>query len=123
MQKTKKLSKSKIKNLLLLFKYVISQKSGNKLACLRYLDDNSIDSISESIYNLLFNEKLNLVLSSLQKRKLKKIIKPNIQNFEIISKKKIPIRKRRSKIIQQGSGIATILLTLLPMLSSLLIKK
>ena len=59
MQNSKKLSLSKIKKLLVLFKYIIVQKSGNKNTVLRYLNDESINDISESIYNLLYNEKLN----------------------------------------------------------------
>ena len=59
MQNSKKLSLSKIKKLLVLFKYIIVQKSGNKNTVLRYLNDESINDISESIHNLLYNEKLN----------------------------------------------------------------
>ena len=67
MSKPKKLSLGKIKDLLTLFRYIVSQKSGNKGIVFKYLDDKSINSISESIYNLLYNEKLNLTLSKSQK--------------------------------------------------------
>ena len=123
MPKARKLSLGKIKELLILFKYIVSQKSGNKGIAFKYLNDNSIDNISESIYNLLYNEKLNLTLSKSQKSKIKRIIKPNVRSFEDISKKKVPIKQRRNKIIQHGSGIGTILLTLIPLLSSFLAKK
>ena len=123
MSKARILSVGKIKELLILFKYIVSQKSGNKGIAFKYLNDNSIDIISESIYNLLYNEKLNLTLSQSQKSKLKHIIKPNVRSFEDISKKKVPIKQRRNKIIQNGSGIGTILLTLIPILSSFLAKR
>ena len=123
MQNSKKLSLSKIKKLLVLFKYIIVQKSGNKNTVLRYLNDESINDISESIHNLLYNEKLNSLFSRLQKTKLKRIIKHNVKSFEDISRKKVPIIKRRKKIIQHGKGIGTILLTLIPILSSFLAKK
>ena len=84
---------------------------------------NSINDISESIYNILYNEKLNLNLSKSQKYKLKKVIKPNVRSFEDISKRIVPIKRRHTKIVQQGSGIGTILLTLIPVLTSLLTKK
>ena len=71
MKKTKKLSKTQIKSLLSLFKLLVSQKSSNKINALRYLDDKAINNISETIYNLLFNENLNLALSKSQKRNLK----------------------------------------------------
>ena len=123
MSKPKKLSLSKIKDLLTLFRYIVSQKSGNKGIVFKYLDDKSINSISESIYNLLYNEKLNLTLSKPQKSKIKRIIKPNARSFEDISRKKIPLGKRRNKIAQNGTGIETILLTLIPILSSFLARK
>ena len=123
MSKPKKLSLGKIKDLLTLFRYIVSQKSGNKGIVFKYLDDKSINSISESIYNLLYNEKLNLTLSKSQKSKIKRIIKPNVRSFEDISRKKIPLGKRRNKIAQNGTGIGTILLTLIPILSSFLAKK
>ena len=122
MQNSKKLPLSKIKKLLILVKYIITQKSGNKNTVLKYLNDESINDISESIYNLLYNEKLNSLFSRPQKTKLKRIIKHNVKSFEDISRKKVPINKRKTKIIQHGKGIGTILLTLIP-ISSFLAKK
>ena len=123
MSSSKKLSISKIKKLLSLFKFILSQKSKNKATALSFLDQSSINDISESIYNILYNETLNLNLSKSQKAKLKKIIKPNVRSFEDISKRNVPIQRRHTKIVQQGSGIGTILLTLIPVLTSLLTKK
>jgi len=123
MSRSKKLSISKIKKLLSLFRFIVSQKSKNKANALSFLNSSSIDDISESIYNILYNEKLNLNFSKSQKAKLKKIIKPNVKSFEDISKRNVPINRRHTKIIQQGSGIGTILLTLIPVLTSLLTKK
>ena len=120
---SKKLSISKIKKLLTLFKFIVSQRSDNKTTALSFLDENSTNDISESIYNILYNEKLNLNLSKTRKAKLKKIIKPNSRIFEDISKRNIPIKRRHTKIIQQGSGIGAILLTLIPVLTSLLTKR
>ena len=113
MSNSKKLSISKIKKLLSLFKFIASQKSKDKATALSFLDQSSINDISESIYNILYNEKLNLNLSKSQKNKLKKIIKPNVRSFEDISKRKVPIKRRHTKIVQQGSGIGTILLKFL----------
>ena len=123
MSNSKKLSVSKIKKLIRLFKFIVSQKSNDKTTCLAFLNENSVDDISESIYNILYNEKLNLNLSKSQKSKLKRIIKPNAKSFENISKRNIPVRKRQSSIVQHGSGIGTVLLTLIPILISLLSKK
>jgi hypothetical protein len=123
MSNSKKLSVSKIKKLIRLFKFIVSQKSNDKTTCLAFLNENSVDDISESIYNILYNEKLNLNLSKSQKSKLKRIIKPNAKSFENISKRNIPVRKRQSSIVQHGAGIGSVLLTLIPILTSLLSKK
>ena len=120
---SKKLSISRIKKLLTLFKFIVSQRLQNKTTALSFLDEKSINDISESIYNILYNEKLNLNLSKTRKAKLKKIIKPNSRIFEDISKRNIPVKRRHTKIIQQGTGIGTILLTLIPVLTSLLTKR
>ena len=69
---SKKLSISKIKKILTLFKFIVSQRSDNKATALSFLDENSTNDISESIYNILYNEKLNLNLSKAQKANLKK---------------------------------------------------
>ena len=123
MSNSKKLSVSKIKKLIRLFKFIVSQKSNDKTTCLALLNENSVDDISESIYNILYNEKLNSNFSKSQKSKLKRIIKPNAKSFENISKRNIPVRKRQSSIVQHGTGIGTVLLTLIPILTSLLSKK
>ena len=123
MSNSKKLSVSKIKKLIRLFKFIVSQKSNDKTTCLAFLNENSVDNISESIYNILYNEKLNSNFSKSQKSKLKRIIKPNAKSFENISKRNIPVRKRQSSIVQHGAGIGSVLLTLIPILTSLLSKK
>ena len=55
MSRSKKLSISKIKKLLSLFRFIVSQKSNNKANALSFLNSSSVDDISESIYNLLNN--------------------------------------------------------------------
>ena len=118
MSNSEKLSVNKIKRLLTLFKFIASQKSGNKSTVFSLLNEKSINEISESIYDLLYNKNLNLNLSKSQKAKLRKIIKTNARSFEDISKKNFSIERRHNKIIQQGRGIETILLTLIPVLTS-----
>merc|ERR1712074_385219 len=89
----------KLQKLLSLFKFIVSQKSKNKANALSFLNSSSIDDISESNYNILYNEKLNLNFSKSQKAQLKKIIKPNVKSFEDISKRNVPIKRRHTKII------------------------
>ena len=112
MSSSKKLSISKIKKLLSLFEFIVSQKSKNKAYALSFLTSSSIDDISESIYNILYNEKLNLNFQNRRKLNWKKIIKPNVKSFEDISKTKRSYQKDVIlKLFKQGSGIGMILLT------------
>ena len=67
MVNSKKLTVNKIKRLLSLSKFIVPQKSRDRATCLSFLNDKSIDEISESIYDILYNEKLNLNLSKYQK--------------------------------------------------------
>ena len=101
MVNSRKLSVNKIKRLLSLFKFIVSQKSRDQATCLSFLNEKSIDEISESIYNILYNEKLNLNLSKSQKIKLKRIIKSNVRSFEDISKKNIPVKKDNRKLFNK----------------------
>ena len=121
--KRKKLTSKQISNLIELFKHISSQKGEEKITALKYLDDKGVDIISESIYNLLYNENLNDILTKNQKRQLIKIIGPNLYDFETIAKRNISGIRRKNKIIKFGSGIGTILLSLIPVISSLFLKK
>lgn len=100
MSSYKTLSFSKIKKLLSLFKFILSQKSKDKATALSVLDQRSINDISESIYDILYNEKLDLNLSKSQEIKPREIFKPTVRSFEDISKRYIPIKRRHTKIIQ-----------------------
>ena len=102
MSNSKKLSVSRIKNLLSLFKFIVSQKSNNKTNCISFLNENSIDEISESIYNILYNEKLNTNLSKSQKAKLRKIIQPNSRSFEEILNEKFLWRYVDQKLFNRA---------------------
>ena len=64
----KTISQKKIQNILSLFKYLCSQKNQNANIALKFLNDESIDYISEAIYNLLYNENLKTVISKKQKK-------------------------------------------------------
>ena len=73
MSNSKKLSISKIKRLLSLFIFIAAQKFKDRATALSFLDQSSVNDVSESIYNILYNEKLNLNLSKSQKYNLKKL--------------------------------------------------
>ena len=68
-------------------------------------------------------KKLKKSMTSKQKSKIVTSIKPNLKTFEYIAKKHFPVANRKKKILQTGSGLGVILSTLIPLISSLLIKK
>ena len=73
-----------------LFKFIVSQRSDNKTTALSFLDENSINDISESIYNILYNEKLNLNLSKARKAKLKKSLNQIHESLKTYQKETFP---------------------------------
>ena len=79
-----------------------AQKKQNTNLALKFLNDECIDYISEAIYNLLYNENVKNSMKKRQKNKIIKTIKPNLQNFEVIARKHLPITKIKNKIIQSG---------------------
>ena len=122
-KQTKSISVKKIQNILNLFKFLTSQKKQNFNSALSFLDTDSIEHISETIYNLLYNEKLKKSMTSKQKNKIVKSIKPNLKSFEYIAKKHFPVSNRKKKILQSGTGLGLILSRLIPLISSFLLKK
>ena len=122
-KQSKSISVKKIRNILNLFKFLTSQKKQNFSSALSFLDTDSIEHISETIYNLLYNEKLKTSMTSKQKNKIVKSIKPNLKSFEYSAKKHFPVSNRKKKILQSGTGLGLILSTLIPLISSLLLKK
>jgi hypothetical protein len=122
-KRTKSISTKKIQNILNLFKFLTTQKKQNLSSALSFLDADSIEHISETIYNLLYNEKLKKSMTSKQKNKIVRSIKPNLKSFEYIAKKHFPVSNRKKKILQSGSGLGLILSALIPLIGSLLLKK
>jgi len=83
-----------------------------------FLTDDAIDNICECVYNILNTD---LKLSPKKKSHLKKFIKTNcsIHRLHKISKKTIPVSKRRKALRQEGRGLPLILASVIPFLTSL----
>ena len=71
------------------------------------LNEEAIDKISESIFNLLHNKEL--VLSKPLVRKLKRTFKERALTVRYIADDNNPWKKRQKKITQLGSGKITLL--------------
>jgi len=86
-----------------------------------HLDDNSVDSICECVYNAIFTD---LNIPENEKKKLKNKLQKNCsrKNLDIISSKDISISRRRKALKQEGRGIGLILSSIIPILTSLFSK-
>jgi hypothetical protein len=86
---------------------------------IQHLDDNSIDSLCECVYNVIHTD---LSLSSKAKQRLRNQLKKKCskKNLKIITTKKVPVSKRRKALSQEGTGIGLILGTVIPYLAKLI---
>ena len=117
------ISQQKIKTILNIFKYLTSLSKKNKRTALNFLSEEGIEYISEAIYNVLYNPDCTSSLSSTQKKKLIKTIKPKSELFKKLSRKKYSISSKRKLITQAGTGLSLLLSTVVPFLTSLLLPK
>ena len=117
------ISQQKIKTILNIFKYLTSINKKYKNTALNFLSEQGIEYISEAIYNVLYNPDCTSSLSSTQKKKLIKTIKPKSELFKKLSRKKYSISSKRKLITQSGTGLSLLLSTVVPFLTSLLLPK
>ena len=83
-----------------------------------HLNDESIDSICECVYNIIHT---NLNLPARKRAQLKKHIKSNcsIPRLKKICNKGTPLCKRRKALQQEGKGLPFLLAAAIPFLTSL----
>lgn len=86
---------------------------------LKHLDDDSIDSICECLFNVVFTD---LSLSKPKKKMLRHQIKKNIPDIDLLTTRSMSVSKRRQALAQQGNGIGLLLSAILPFLAKLFIK-
>jgi hypothetical protein len=82
------------------------------------LPDDALEIICECVYNVLHTD---LKLSAKKKSHLKKFIKTNCSAHQLqkISKKSIPISKRKKALKQEGKGLPLLLGAAIPFLMDL----
>ena len=118
-----RLSKKKAERVLDLLKYLTSLKKSRQETAIKFISDEGLEYISETIFNILYNPDCTSLLSKSKKSKLIKTLKPNSFTFRNISNKQYPITTKRKKITQFGSGIPLLLSAAIPFLVSLLTPK
>ena len=87
-----------------------------------FLTDDAIDHVCECVYNVLHTD---LSLSGPKKARLRKFIKSNcsVHRLKKISKKTLPVSKRRKALKQEGKGLGMILASVIPFLANLFTPK
>ena len=87
-----------------------------------HLDDGSVDSICECVYNLVYKD---LNIPSKKRNHVKKYLKSNcsVHRLKTIANKKNSVFKRRRALKQEGKGLPFLLATALPFLANLIFGK
>ncbi len=87
-----------------------------------FLTDDAIDHVCECVYNVLHTD---LSLSGTKKARLKSFIKSNcsVHRLKKISKKTLPVSKRRKALKQEGAGLGMLLASVIPFLINLFTPK
>ena len=86
----------------------VLKKSPPNVRCqlINFLNSQGIQVLSESIFNVLFNE---APLTKNQKRKIRKQCSNDKNLLKQISKKRGSFKKKRKLLKQTGNGLATLL--------------
>ena len=92
-----RLSKKKAERVLDLLKYLTSLKKSRQETAIKFISDEGLEYISETIFNILYNPDCTSLLSKSKKSKLIKTLKPNSFTFRNISNKQYPITTKRKK--------------------------
>ena len=98
-------------------------KSKNTRCIVNHLDDESIDVICEALHNFIWNPKVNL--SQQNYNKITKHLTTHKNDWTKITNEHLPVSKRRIALKRQyGTGIFSLILsTIIPLITSLLVKK
>ena len=122
--KTKcKISRLKALKVLELLKFLTKLNKNNRETALKFLNNEGLDYISETIFNILYNPDCTSNLTKSKRSRLVNTLKPSSHILRKISNKNYPIVSKQKKIVQSGSGISLLLSAAIPFLISLLSPK
>ena len=113
------ISRKKIKNILLLFKFLTNLNKTNQETALKFLSNDGIEYVSEGIYNILYNPDCTSCLPKSKQKKIIKTLKPKAKYYQKLSRKKHSVISKRKQILQSGGGLSLLLSTAIPFLASL----
>ena len=88
-----------------------------RIHIIKFLNEKGIKLLSESVYNVIFND---MALTKGEKKKLRKFYKGKENIFRAIGKKSNSIKRRRALLIQHGGSLGNLLSTASNLLSTLI---
>ena len=89
-----RIPRKKINSILELLRYLTKIKKKDQPTAFRYLNDEGLDYVSETIYNILYNPEC---ISKVKRKKLVQTLRPNSLILKKLSNKKYPIISKRKK--------------------------
>ena len=117
------ISRKRIKDILILFKFLSHLNKTNKEIAIKFLSNEGIDFLSEGIYNILYNVDCTSSLSKCKQKQLIKALQPKKKLYQQLSLRKGSILSKKKKILQTGTGLPLLLSTAIPFLANLLLPK
>ncbi len=85
---------------------------------LNYLNDSGVDVLSGLIFNLLYNQKVNL--KPKKKKEIKALLKERLDDYRKLASKKRSYSARRRIIKQSGGFIVSLLSATVPIIAELI---
>ena len=116
------ISRQKARRVLELLKFLTKLNKNNQETALKFFNNEGLDYISETIFNILYNPDCTLTLTKSKRSGVVNILKPRCHILRKF-KKNYPIVSKQKKIVQSGSGISLLLSAAILFLISLLSPK
>ena len=88
----------------------------NRKIASKYVNDDGMNFISESIYNTLYNSNCTSLISKRKLRQIVKTLKPKANLYKQLSYKALSSDVKRKKIIQTGTELPLLFTAFLPFL-------
>ena len=108
----------RIKKFLKLWKQIKSRRGAQFAKLISRLPADKIHLLSECVYNALYTD---LRLSQKARARVRARLIPHKKDFARIADKKEPIKSKRKLLLQHGSGIFTLLGSLVPVIVSAIV--
>ena len=98
------ISRQKARRVLELLKFLTKLNKNNQETALKFLNNEGLDYISETIFNILYNPDCTSNLTKTKRNKLVNTLKPSSNILRKISNKNYPIVSKQKKLSNLAQG-------------------